>query len=310
MKKEVRIGIFAIAMICCAWAGTKFFSGIDIFSRNVEYKAVYGQINGIQTASAIMINGVKVGTVTDIEFDPSVDKNVYIQLTIQCKFKIPVDSEAKIANNGIMGGKVINISLGESTKYLDSGEYIPSVEDVDLFKSASSEFESLKGKLDELNNEMTRTLSNINTLLEGNNESMSNMFENLSAISTNLNVLLDSRKGDLGRMIGGFAEFSESLGNNSERMDSIMMNMAAISGQLNDANVGEALGNTINELNNTLAALNSTEGSVGKLMNDEQLYDNLVSTAANLDSLFIDFKENPDRYIHVSVFGKKTKVSN
>ncbi len=308
MKKEVKIGIFAIAMICCAWAGTIFFSGIDIFSRNVEYKATYEQISGIQTASAIMINGVKVGTVTDIEFDPSVDKNVYVQLTIQRKYKIPVDSKAKIESNGLMGGKVINITLGDSSKFLDAGDYIPSQVETDIFAAAGSEFETFKAKLDTLNNEMTRTLQNINILLESNNQNMTSMLSNLNGLSANLNSLLDSRKGDLGRMIGGMADFSESLGNNSQRMDSIMMNMAALSAELNDANVGEALGKTLDELNQTLAALNSTEGSVGKLMNDEELYDNLAAASASLDSLFIDFKENPDRYIHVSVFGKKSKV--
>ncbi len=307
MKKEVRIGIFAIAMIGCAWAGVKFFSGIDIFSRNVEYKAIYQQINGIQSASAIMIKGVKVGTVTDIVFDPSVDNDVYLKLTIQRKYKIPVDSEARITTNGIMGGKIIDIKLGESAEYLDSKDYIPTIEETDIFAVAGSEFETLKGKLDELNTELVRTLQNINTLLESNNQSMTSMLSNLNGVSANLNSLLDSRKSDLGRMIGGFADFSETLGKNSNQMDSIMINMASISSQLNDANIGTSLGSTIDELNRTLTALNSTDGSLGKIMNDEKLYDNLTAASANLDSLFIDFKEHPKRYIHFSVFGSKER---
>ncbi len=307
MKKEVKIGIFAIVMIGCVWAGTKFFSGIDIFNRNIEYKAIYQQIGGVQSASAIMIKGVKVGTVTKITFDPTKDDNVYLQLTMQRKYKIPVDSKAKIANNGIMGGKIIDITLGQSLEYLEKGDYIQTTEEVDLFATAGSEFEQLKAKLDDLNNEMTRTLQNINILLESNNESMNGLLKNLNGISANLNSLLDSRKGDLGRMIGGLAEFSESLGDNSQRMDSIMMNMSAISAQLNDANVGDSLGKTIEELNKSLAALNSTEGSMGKLMNDEKLYDNLATATASLDSLLIDFKKNPKRYVHFSLFGKKEK---
>ncbi len=307
MKKEVKIGIFAIVMIGCAWAGAKFFSGIDIFSRNVEYTAVYEQIGGIQSASAVMIKGVKVGTITEIEFDPSVSDDVALKLTIQKKYKIPVDSKAKIANNGLMGGKVIDITLGESQEYLESGEQITSIEEVDLFASAGSEFEVLKGKLDELNNEMTRTLKNINVMLESNNQNVNGLLANLNGVSRNLNLLLDSRKGDLGRMIGGMAEFSETLGENSQRMDSIMINMNSISSQLNDANVGESFGEILTELNTTLEALNSTEGSLGKLMNDEELYNNLASATTSLDSLLIDFKANPKRYVHFSLFGKKDK---
>ncbi len=307
MKKEVRIGIFAIAMICCAWAGAKFFSGIDIFSRNVEYKAMYEQIGGIQSASAIMIRGVKVGTITDIEFDPSVDKNVYLQLTIQRKYQIPVDSKAKITSNGLMGGKVIDITLGDSKEYLEAGDYIQTIEELDLFATAGSEFENLKGKLDVLSNELNRTLQNVNTLLESNNENMNGMLSNLNGMTANLNSLLSSKKSDLGRMIGGLADFSQTLGENSSRMDSIMLNLTAISSQLSDANVGETLGSTITKLNQTLESLNSTEGSLGKMMNDEQLYDNLASASTSLDSLLMDFKENPKRYVHFSLFGSKEK---
>ncbi|MFI3282790.1 MAG: MlaD family protein [Rikenellaceae bacterium] len=307
MKKEVRIGIFAVAMICCAWAGTKFFSGIDIFSRNIEYKAVYQQIGGIQTASAIMIKGVKVGTITDIEFDPSVSNDVNLQLTIQRKYKIPVDSKAKIANNGLMGGKIIDITLGESSEYLEKGDYIATIEEADLFASAGSEFENLKAKLDELNNEMTRTLQNINILLESNNENMNGLLSNLNGISSNLNSLLDTRKGDLGRIVGGMADFAETLGDNSQRMDSIMMNMSDISSQLNDSKFAETLTSTLTKIEETVSSLNSEEGSVGKLMNDEMLYDNLASASASLDSLLIDFKENPKRYVHFSLFGSKEK---
>ena len=126
-------------------------------------------------------------------------------------------------------------------------------------------------------------------------------------MTRNLNALLGDSKGDIGRMIGGMSDFAETLGENSQRMDSVMMNLASISTQLNDANVGESLASTVAELNKTLAALNSEEGSVGKLMNDEQLYNNLASATSSLDSLFIDLKANPKRYVHFSLFGRKDK---
>ncbi len=307
MNKEFKIGVFAILMICSAWAGVKFFSGIDIFSRNVEYKAEYEQIGGIQTASSIMIRGVKVGTVTDISFDPTVDENVQLALTIQRKYRIPKDSKAKIANNGLMGGKIIDITLGQSSEYLEAGEQIATIEEVDLFASAGSEFETLKGKLETLNQEMVRTLGNINTMLESNNSHINGMLANLEGVSGNLNSVLAGNKGNIGVMLEGMSQFAETLSNNSQRLDSIMLNMTDISTQLNDANIGENLGSTIEELNKTLAQLNSAEGSVGKLLTDEGLYNNLTSATSSLDSLFIDLRENPKRYVHFSLFGKKEK---
>ncbi len=103
MKREVKIGIFAVAMIGVAWAGIRFLKGFDIFSRNSVYYAAYDQINGVQAASPIMMKGVKIGTVTGISFDPQRSDNVVLQFTIKRQYHIPTDSEAKIYSNGLMG---------------------------------------------------------------------------------------------------------------------------------------------------------------------------------------------------------------
>ena len=96
MKREVKIGIFAVAMIGVAWAGIRFLKGFDIFSRNVEYYAAYDQINGVQNASPIMMKGVKIGSVTRLSFDPARSDKVVLQFTIKRQYRIPTDSEAKI----------------------------------------------------------------------------------------------------------------------------------------------------------------------------------------------------------------------
>ena len=96
MKREVKIGIFAVLMIGCAWAGIRFLSGIDIFRRNSEYYAAYDRINGVQAASPVIMQGVKVGTVTGIRFDPRRSDKVVLQLTIKRQYALPADSEAQI----------------------------------------------------------------------------------------------------------------------------------------------------------------------------------------------------------------------
>ena len=105
MRREVKIGIFAVLMIGALWAGIRFLKGFDIFSRNAVYYAAYDQVDGVQNASPILIRGVKVGAVTDISFDPSIGNEVVLQLTIQRKYRIPSNSEARIYSNSIMGAK-------------------------------------------------------------------------------------------------------------------------------------------------------------------------------------------------------------
>lgn len=94
MKREVKIGLFAVLMIGAAWAGIRFLSGFDIFSRNDVYYAAYDQINGVQNASPIMMKGVKIGTVTGVSFDPARSRNVVLQFTIKRQYRIPSNSEA------------------------------------------------------------------------------------------------------------------------------------------------------------------------------------------------------------------------
>ena len=120
MRREVKIGIFAVLMIGALWAGIRFLKGFDIFSRNAVYYAAYDQVDGVQNASPILIRGVKVGAVTDISFDPSIGNEVVLQLTIQRKYRIPSNSEARIYSNSIMGAKAIEIALGDAGTYLQS----------------------------------------------------------------------------------------------------------------------------------------------------------------------------------------------
>ena len=116
MKREVKIGIFAVAMIGVAWAGIRFLKGFDIFSRNVEYYAAYDQINGVQNASPIMMKGVKIGSVTGLSFDPARSDKVVLRFTIKREYRIPTDSEAKIFSNGLMGAKAIEITYGTAAR--------------------------------------------------------------------------------------------------------------------------------------------------------------------------------------------------
>ncbi|MFQ7387332.1 MAG: MlaD family protein [Alistipes sp.] len=138
MKREVKIGIFAVAMIGVAWAGIRFLKGFDIFSRNVEYYAAYDQINGVQNASPIMMKGVKIGSVTGLSFDPARSDKVVLRFTIKREYRIPTDSEAKIFSNGLMGAKAIEITYGTADTYLHKGDTLRSSRDRDLMDVAGS----------------------------------------------------------------------------------------------------------------------------------------------------------------------------
>ncbi len=301
MKKEVKIGIFTILVILGAWAGISFLSGSDLFRSDTVYYAVYDEIGGLQQASTIYIKGVKVGSVTGIELDTQQDAKVTIELTVLGKYEIPKDSKVKIFSDGLIGSKAIDLQVGRSSEYLASGDTITSIPSVDLFDVATDELQLLKSKIDTVANDLSATLQNLNAILLNNATGLESLVANLGALSSNLNKLLEDNSGNIKEITTGFAGFSQAIGNQSESVESIIKNIDSLTQDLDNAEIDA----TLQEINTLLKSVNSGEGNIGKILNDEVLYENLTSASANLDSLLYDFKLNPKRYIKISIFGQK-----
>ena len=304
MKKEVKIGIFAIAMLLCAWAGIRFLSGVDIFRRSNVFYATYSKIDGVQTASPIFIKGVKVGTVTAIRFDPAKSKDVVLELTVRRQYPIPSDSEAGIYSDGLLSAKAIGITLGDSPVMLRNGDTIRSHYSVDLMEAAGSELEFLKQKITQLTTDLSTTLNSINSLVENNADNIGGTMQHLNSISGNLDNVLSSQRESLRAMIGDLAEFSSALGSNAAQIDSMITGLGRFSTSLAESGLAENLAKTSDELNALLGQLNEGKGSMGQLLHDKQLYENLTVAGDNLSKLLSDLKEHPGRYVHFSLFGR------
>ena len=306
MKKEVKIGIFAVVMLLALWAGIRFLSGIDIFSRNIIYYASYENVSGLQTAAPITIHGVKVGTIESITFDPSKGSDVEVALAVKRQYRLPVDTRAVIYDNGIMGGKAIKLDLGSSSELLKRGDQIISDAGSDMMSSIGNELGDLKGKLTVVADNLATALANINTLVEQNTDNLSGTISNLNSISSSLDGVLKSERKNIEGIVTSLNGLAEMLDQNSERFDRIIGNVDAVAEQLEQAKVDslvQAFTSTADNLSRMLASINAGEGTVGELMNDKELYDNLAAASGNLSALLVDLKEHPARYVHISVFG-------
>ena len=304
MKREVKIGIFAVAMIGVAWGGIRFLKGFDILGGNTEYYAAYDQINGVQSASPIMMKGVKIGTVTGIAFDPAKGDKVVLRLTIKRQYRIPEDSEAKIVSNGLMGAKAIEVAYGASPVYLHGGDTLRSGRDRDLMDVAGSELDFLKQRLSQVTSDLTRTLDNVNRLLEANTDNITGTLGHLNDLSGDLASLLSAEQQHLRTASGGLAEFSGMLGENAGRVDSIVGNLNSFTAQLAEEQLARKLGQAADDLTSLLARIERGDGTVGRLMTDPQLYESLNEATGNLAVLLEDLKKYPARYVHFSLFGR------
>lgn len=308
MKKEIKIGIFAVVILLCTWAGIRFLSGLDVFGRTRTYYVNYTEVAGIEQASPVKILGVKVGSVVEIKLDPTKAEGVELTIVVDKKYDIPVDSKAKLFSDGLMGGKAIAIEYGSAAEYLKSGDHISAAYEKSMMDVAGAELESMTKKIGDALASLTATLDNVNGLLAENRTSFQGVMENLDSMTGSMDDVLTGKKQELVAVVENLSAFAEALGRNSERIDSVMMNVAAVTDQFAAADVAASLQKTLAALNVTLEKLNSGEGTVGKLMNDQALYDNLTMASANLSTLLADLQAYPKRYVHFSMFGRGAKA--
>lgn len=304
MKREAKIGLFAVAMLLLAWGGIRFMSGLDVFSRNVEYLAAYDQVSGVQEASAVTMKGVKIGSVAHIELNPTESDKVILHLIVRRSYRIPIDSEARIFSDGFLGGKAIEIVYGHSHEYLSEGDTIRSSRDRDLMDVAGSELDFFKQKFSMIAEELNRTLRNLNTIMESNATNLEATISHLESITEDVAELLAAEKQTIGTAVEDLAAFSSMLSANSPRIDSLIEGANGIVTALDQNAFAEKLTATVEELNTLARKIDEGNGTLGQLMNDREMYDNLTAASENLSLLLADLKANPARYVHLSVFGK------
>ena len=296
MRKEVKIGIYAVVVLLCAWAGIRFLSGLDVLGRSRSYNAHYESVTGLQDAAAVLINGVKVGQVTGVEVN--LEKGgVDVKLSVDSKFDIPTDSRALMFSAGLMGGKSIEIKLGESKEMLANGDTIQTGVTLDMFDTLANELGDVKVKVTELIDNLNQTISGVDSLIDDNSKNLTKMIANLNS------VMADLKKSNI---VGNIDGFCATLNQNGSKLEGIITDLNTITKALNDEKSGEKLAAAINEVNALLAKVNSGAGSIGNLVSDDKLYKELAQASQNLSLLLADLKENPKRYINVTVFGKKS----
>lgn len=298
MKKEVKIGAYALLIFLGTWAGIRFLSGADIFGRTNTYYVYYDNANGLQNASSVVIRGVKVGQVSSVAIAEDEPSKVAVTLSISKDFSIPADSKAKIFSAGLMGGQAIEIIMGSSSESLAPKSKITPQVELGMVEMLTSEFGDIKEKLVSVMDNLNVTLVSLNGIVDDNNA-------NITAAISNLNgVLAELEKSNI---VANLDSFTGTLKENGEKIDNIVTNVGNLTASLDEQQIGVKLSQSVDSLNALLTAFNESDGTVGSLLNDKALYANLTEASNNLSALLADLKENPKRYVHFSLIGGKEK---
>ena len=297
LTKEIKIALVAIVGILIMYFGINFLKGMNLFSTNNAYYMTFDDIQGLGASTPIYADGYKVGIVDGLEYDYKENGPIKVKVDINKDLRIPQGSKAEIVKD-LMGNLQVNLLLANNPRErVEPGGIIPGAVNGGMMDKAANLIpvvEKMLPKLDSI-------LTSVNALLA--DPALAASLHNVETITSNLTVStreLNTLMAGLNKQVPGMVRKANGVLDNTNRLTA---NLASLDVQ-----------GTLNKVNQTLESahqftekLNSNQGSLGLLMNDTKLYDNLTSTMSHADSLVIDLKAHPKRYVHFSVFGRKDK---
>ncbi len=292
MKSEVKIGIVGVVAIVALFLGINFLKGVNIFNSSKKYYISFSNTKGLAKSSSVYADGFKVGIVSDINYDYRHPGEVVVEISTDNGLRIPKGSSAQL-DEAILGGCTLNMLLATNlTEAYQPGDTIKGNDVSGIMAKAGDmmpQLQQIVEKVDTLVATLNTLFSNPNLPLIIQNAEL--ITENLNKSSEQLNTLL---RNDIPKMTGTFTKAGENVTTLTDKMNQLDL-QATLAG----------VNQTISSVHATMEQIKSPKGTLGKLMNDPSVYDNLNHTVQSADSLVTDLKEHPKRYVHFSVFGKK-----
>ena len=293
-SRELLIGATGILAIVIIYFLINFFKGINLFSIENSYYVKFPDVCQLVNSSPVYVNGYRVGNVRNIDYDYEHPGNIVVSLEIDERMKLPAGSYATITTH-VLGGTDISLVLGRSNNILAPGDTLPGIPDKSIAAVASEKilpaFDSMMPKLDSL-------LGKMNTLLS--NPAINATLENTAVLTEELKKTTDGINKLLAKDVPAI----------TDRIVQLEDDMLAVSGQLKEVDykaLAVQFDNTLRNIEQLTAALNSKEGTIGMLLNDTTLYRNLCTTCEQAEALLQNLREEPKRYVHFSLFGRKDK---
>jgi phospholipid/cholesterol/gamma-HCH transport system substrate-binding protein len=318
LSRELRIGLLSVITLAAFVWSFNFLKGKDLFNQQRTFFVSYSNVAGLMTANAVTINGLSIGQVSGMSFDKGNPGKIVVELNISNDVRIPKNSVARIFSSDLLGTRGIQIILGDSPEEARSGDTLISEMQKSLQDEVNNMVQPILVKAENLMSSMDTVLTVVSDVFNKETrdnlistiESLKNTMANLQSATFTADTLISSQKNRLARIIANVESISINLKQNNENLSKVMSNAARISDTLARANIAETmtnLSNTVEGLSRVVQKIEKGEGSVGQLLNNETLYNELEASSKELKQLIEDMKLHPERYVHFSVFGRSTK---
>lgn len=292
--RELWIGLLGIASIVIVYLLINFFKGINIFSNGEKYYVRFSNIGEIVNTSPIFINGYKVGHVSNVIYNFENPDEVYVEMLLDSQLQMPEGSVALI-NTKMLGSSTISLALGKSATMINPGDTIEGRMNTGAMDEAAEmipQITAMLPKLDSILVSLNSTLAN-----PAINSSVDNIGELTAELNTTAKLLNNVLANDIPVATGKLVEIEDDL--------------LKMSSQLSEVDYNKLIGSleaSLTNIQNITAALNNGEGTAGMLLKDSTLYNKLNNTTEAATLLLEDLKQNPKRYVHFSIFGRKEKA--
>lgn len=322
ISNETKVGILATFAIVIVILGINFLKGKNVFSRNVILYSFYPNVDGLSASNPVLMHGLKVGQVDELELDKHGKDNILVKFHIQGEVTIPKNTVAKIVSSDLLGSKAIELVPGNSRSLAERYDTLPGVVEMSLTESINKVVAPVKQKVEKLITSVDTVVTTLNSVfneqakhdLQTSFHSVRASLQNLESTTGEVNTFVTGETGRIRNILASVNHITEQLDKSAPAINRAIENFAAISDSVRAANLQQ----TITKLNQTISQVNTImdkaqrgEGTLGKLLSDDKLYNNLQDASKDLDKLIVDLKANPGRYVNFSVIsiggGKKSK---
>jgi phospholipid/cholesterol/gamma-HCH transport system substrate-binding protein len=313
IKNETKVGVLAAFAIALLIIGYNFLKGNSIFSSETVLLARYTQVDGLGVSKPVLINGFQIGRVDKLELKS--DGSIIATLKIKDEYKIPKNTIARLESTDLLGGKAIVFVLGNSKEFAEDGYML----NANVEKSLMESVQPVQKKAEMIITKMDSILTSVNSILNPNFQknvdksftSIASTLGSLEATSKKVDALVGSESSKLSNILANVEAITVNFKNNGAKIDAILANLNTVTDKAAALNFKETIDNAnkaIADLQGMVSSVKNGKGSLGQLINDTKMYDNLTNASKNLDNLLIDLKANPKRYVHFSVFGGGNKT--
>ena len=315
MKKisnEVKVGVTALLTIVVFVWLYNFLKGKDFLSSSAIYYTVYNKVGGLAESSPVEVNGFKVGVVQSIDFIDAQSGRLLAAFSVDKNFKLPKNTVAEIVPVSLLGGMKVQFVYGNGPGTYVEGDTIPGRLAESLVDKMETELIPVKDKIAKLITVLDSVVTSVNEVMDADfKKDLGGTLSNINSTTASLDKIIGSKENELQSTIDNINKFSRMLSDNSGKMSKTFSNLETITDSLAAADIYTSVLNLKTSLENAsvmIDNLNNGKGTAGQLLTNDSLYTNLNNSLESLNVLFEDMKANPKKYVHFSIFGKKSSA--